>query len=67
MLMLAQALSVSKRSFVLALNEVATDRQNYALVLNAALRITSARNSLNAVEAAALERLRTVGKKHGWI
>jgi len=52
---------------VRALNALATDRQNYALVLDAALRITSARGSLNAIEVAALERLRTVGKKHGWI
>jgi len=66
-LALAQGLSVSNRSFVRALNEVATDRQNYALVLDAALRITSARGNLNAIEHAALERLRTVGKKHGWI
>jgi hypothetical protein len=56
-----------KAVIYLALDALATDRQNYALVLDAALRITSARSSLSAKEATPLKRLRTVGKEHGWI
>ena len=67
MLTLAQGLSVPHRSFVRALNAVTADRQHYALVIDAALRITSARGSLSVMEAEALKRLQTVCKKQGWI
>jgi hypothetical protein len=63
---IAQGLSVPRRSFVRALNIIALDRQHFAIVLDAALRITEGRTQMNGIEAAALERMRTLGGNMGW-
>jgi len=64
---MAQALSVPQRGFVRALNVVATDKQNFSLVLEAALGLFGHSVNPNQTELAALTRIQTVGKAKGWL
>jgi hypothetical protein len=63
----AQSLSVSPRSFSRALNLVAKDKQHFAQVLAPALAIVAVERALNNTETTALTKIQSVGRSHGWI
>jgi hypothetical protein len=67
MLALAQGLSVTKHSLTRAVNRIATDREHYGLILNAALQLVNLGPDSSGVRVEALQRLKKAGKAKGWI
>jgi len=67
MLALSQGLSVTKRSLTRAVNRVAADREDYRLILHAALQLTDLGGDPNGVRVEALQRIKKAGKAKGWI
>lgn len=63
----AQGLIVPRRAFVRAANIVAKDKDNFAQVLNATLRMVSRSGPFNEIERAALEKLQAAGSTNGWL
>jgi hypothetical protein len=63
----AQSLNVSSRSFSRAANIVAKEKGYFTQVLSAALALVAIERSLNDTEVAALSKLQSIGRSRGWI